>query len=104
MMRREDFLGFNLFDEKWWFNKESMEVLVSWICLAMVPDALQGASCCTAKKTLEDHPVPPRTSSGSYRHRNRLQSGPTLEHYEVRLITRDRALTALYRDKVFGSG
>ena len=24
-----DFLSFNLYDEKWWFNKESMELFIS---------------------------------------------------------------------------
>ncbi|MCU0576058.1 MAG: alpha-amylase, partial [Desulfobacterota bacterium] len=28
-----DFLGFNRFKETWWFNKESMETMISWLAL-----------------------------------------------------------------------
>jgi glycosidase len=31
-----DFLGFNRFNETWWFNKESMETLVSWLAFGSV--------------------------------------------------------------------
>ncbi len=34
--RVRDFLGFNQYGDTWWFNKESMEVLVSWLGLCSV--------------------------------------------------------------------
>ena len=41
-----DFLGFNQFNEKWWFNKESMEMLVSalFVCslLERLADGMPG--------------------------------------------------------------
>jgi hypothetical protein len=51
-----DFLGFNLYDEKWWFNKESMEVLVSWISLAMILKSIAGKVPAepAMKKALDD--------------------------------------------------
>jgi hypothetical protein len=37
-----DFLGFNRFNETWWFNKESMEILISWLAFASVLQQLSG--------------------------------------------------------------
>ena len=37
-----DFLGFNRFNETWWFNKESMETLISWLAFASVLQQLSG--------------------------------------------------------------
>jgi hypothetical protein len=37
-----DFLGFNQFNETWWFNKESMETLVSWLAFGSVLQQLSG--------------------------------------------------------------
>jgi hypothetical protein len=37
-----DFLGFNQFNENWWFNKESMETLISWLAYASVLQQLSG--------------------------------------------------------------
>jgi glycosidase len=37
-----EFLGFNLFEEKWWFNKESMELFIYWISLIMSLRRLSG--------------------------------------------------------------
>ncbi|HVN72344.1 MAG TPA: alpha-amylase family glycosyl hydrolase [Desulfomonilia bacterium] len=38
----QDFLGFNQFDGKWWFNKESMEMLLSWLVLSSAVEHLSG--------------------------------------------------------------
>jgi hypothetical protein len=37
-----DFLGFNRFNETWWFNKESMEILISWLAFGSVLQQLSG--------------------------------------------------------------
>jgi hypothetical protein len=37
-----DFLGFNRFNETWWFNKESMETLISWLAFSSVMQQLSG--------------------------------------------------------------
>ncbi len=37
-----DFLGFNRFNETWWFNKESMETLISWLAFTSVMQQLCG--------------------------------------------------------------
>jgi hypothetical protein len=37
-----NFLGFNLFEGKWWFNKESMVLLIYWVSLAMSLRRLSG--------------------------------------------------------------
>ncbi len=51
-----DFLGFNLYDEKWWFNKESMELFISWMSLAMILAGIAGKVPAepAVKKALED--------------------------------------------------
>jgi glycosidase len=37
-----DFLSFNLFGDTWWFNKESMELFLSWTGLVMAMERLSG--------------------------------------------------------------
>jgi hypothetical protein len=47
-----DLLGFNLFEEKWWFNKEAMENLVSWTALLQVLQGMAGRKL--AEKEIRD--------------------------------------------------
>jgi glycosidase len=45
-----DFLGFNLYEERWWFNKESMESFIYWMSLTMAMKSLAGKA---PKKALQ---------------------------------------------------
>jgi glycosidase len=47
-----DFLGFNRFNETWWFNKESMEALISWLALSSILRQLSGQK--HSKKILKE--------------------------------------------------
>ncbi|HPR56333.1 MAG TPA: alpha-amylase family glycosyl hydrolase [Deltaproteobacteria bacterium] len=50
-----DFLGFNLFDDRWWFNKESMDVLISWLALCAALRRIAGKKSDEAvKKALHE--------------------------------------------------
>jgi hypothetical protein len=40
--RVQDFLGFNLFNDTWWFNRESMETLIEWMTLSAVLGHVSG--------------------------------------------------------------
>ena len=56
MLSDEDvraFVGFNLYDDRWWFNKESMETFVSWICLAMAVGGMAAAQRGSGKEVLD---------------------------------------------------
>lgn len=45
-----DFLGFNLFGDRWWFNKESMDTLISWLALCTALRRLAGKKTAGARK------------------------------------------------------
>ncbi|MEN6448229.1 MAG: alpha-amylase family glycosyl hydrolase [Syntrophaceae bacterium] len=56
MLSDEDvrvFVGFNLYDDRWWFNKESMETFVSWISLAIAVGGMAAAPRGVAKEVLD---------------------------------------------------
>jgi glycosidase len=44
-----NFLGFNLFDDRWWFNKESMEAFIDWISLSMAMERLAAGAVAKAE-------------------------------------------------------
>ena len=50
--RVRDFLGFNQYGDKWWFNKESMETLALWFGLCSVASRLAAQSY--SSKALKD--------------------------------------------------